>query len=99
MLQLIPKFADFFLDLLAYLFVTWILKSPVGLKWNSNREVHSSTRSTEANRDKSRSVAFCGVLNLKFNVIRLAQVILKLRVVYGQNIIDVPDYNHPDVSV
>ena len=39
---------------------------------------------------RNRSVALCGVFDLKFNGIHLPQVILKLWVVYGQNIIDVP---------
>ena len=42
------------------------------------------SRSTEV------SVALCRVFDLKFNGIHLAQVIFKLWVVYGQNIIDVP---------
>ena len=40
---------------------------------------------------RSRSVALCRVFDLEFNGIHLAQVILKLWVVYGQNIIDVPE--------
>ena len=39
---------------------------------------------------RSSSVAFCRVFNLKFNKIHLTHVILKLWVVFGQKIIDVP---------
>ena len=45
------------------------------------------SRSTEVNPGKSRSVAFGRVFDLKFNEIHLTKVIRK-RVVYGQNIID-----------
>ena len=38
----------------------------------------------------NRSVALCRVFGLKFNGTHLAQAILKLWVVYGQIIIDVP---------
>ena len=47
-------------------------------------------RSTEVMNVITRSVAFCCVIDLMFNGIHLAQVILKLRAVYGQNIVDVP---------
>ena len=39
---------------------------------------------------RSRSVALCRVFDLEFNGIHLTQVILKLWVVNGQNVIDVP---------
>ena len=43
---------------------------------------------------KNRSVALCRVFDLKFNRIHLAQVIIKLCVVYGQHFIDVGE-NEP----
>ena len=39
---------------------------------------------------RNRSVALCRVFDLKFNGIQLAKVILKLWVVNGRNIVDVP---------
>ena len=38
--------------------------------------------------DRSRSVTFCRVCDLQFNMIYLAKVIVKFWVVYGQNIFD-----------
>ena len=39
---------------------------------------------------RSSSLALCRIFDLKFNRIHFAQVVLKLCVIYGQNIIDVP---------
>ena len=38
---------------------------------------------------RSRIVALCHIFDLKFNRIHLTQVVLKIWVVYGQNIMDV----------
>ena len=62
--------------------VTFVIYGSVKLTVPHDRQKYIQIR--------SRSVALCLVFDLKFNMIHLAQVILKLWVVYGQNIIDVP---------
>ena len=64
--------------------VTLVINSSVKLTVSPDRQKLIQVR--------SRSVALCRVFDLEFNGIHLAQVILKLWVVYGQNIIDVPVY-------
>ena len=62
--------------------VTFVINGSVKLTVPPDRQKYMQVR--------SRSVAFGRVFDLEFNGIHLAQVILKLWVVYGQNIIDVP---------
>ena len=53
--------------------------------------INGSVKLTVPSIDRrNRSVALCRVYDLKFNGVHLAKVILKIWVVYGQNIIDVP---------
>ena len=62
--------------------VTFVINGSVKLTVPPDRQKYVQVR--------SRSDALCRVFDLEFNLIHLAQVILKLWVVYGQNIIDVP---------
>ena len=62
--------------------VTFVINGSVKLTVPPDRQKKFQVR--------SRSVALCRVFDLEFNGIHLAQVILKIWVVYGQNIIDVP---------